>query len=204
MRFDLPYIWLWGKQIEFVQLGEEGIIVDIPEANIAPVVKPFKEQGLSDISTKAFFVTPHIGNLTFGFGSEFAFPTAQKSELGTGKYSAKPMVGIKYDLPSLFSGSWTAFLLKYQFSYAGRRDRTSFRIFTMQPVLVFTFPKGWAFSLNSETQYNCKIRKWFVPISANIGKVFGRSTLCVQYQKGLITSFPVYKDDIEVILSYLF
>ncbi len=210
LRLDIPYMWLWGKQQELISIGEDGIVV-APETEGAQTkvkMTPLREQGLADLLTRAFFVTPALDEakrVTVGFGSELTFPTAQEPDLGTGKYAARPMAGVKWDFPQLGIGSWLAFLCKYEFSFAGHKDRSSFQILYLQPVFVYGFGKDWALVLSPEAQYDVREKKWFIPAAINLTKGFGRHFSCsVSYQRGLVTAFPVFQDEAELILRYIF
>ncbi len=205
VRAEFPYIWLWGKREEVIELDGSGIIAEAPAPSIISHMIPFTQQGFGDMSAKAFFTTPNWSGVTWGFGSDFTFPTAQKIELGTGKYAAHPILGGKYDLPSLGSGASLIFYTKYLFSFAGNENRPSYRVFTIQPICILRFYETWAFSLGSESQLDCKELKWFVPISITLGKaVREKFTFSAQYQRGIVTDFPIFQDEVEVTGSFLF
>jgi hypothetical protein len=210
VRLDIPYMWLWGKEKEVISIGDDGIIVppEAPDAHTIVKKTPFQEAGLADVGGRFFFVTPGLDqakSLAIGFGSEFGFPTAQEVDLGTGKYWARPMVGFKWDIPNLGYGSWLAFLLKYQFSFAGHKDRSPFQIFAMQPVFVYPFAPTWTLCFSPEIQYTVRGTAWFVPIAASLTKAFtSHFSLSLSYQKGLVTNFFVFKNEVELTMRYVF
>jgi hypothetical protein len=210
LRLDIPYMMLWGKDKEFVSIGDEGIIVP-PGSSDTPSkmkVMPFKEKGLADIGSRAFIVSPPVDSadrVTLGFGSEFGFPTAQDEDLGTGKYWARPLAGFKWDFPCLGQGSWFAFLAKYQFSYAGDPKRSSFRIFFVQPVFVYRISNDWILATAPELQYSLQQKAWFIPASINFTKVSGEHFSCTfAYQRALLKDFPVFEDEVELTFRYAF
>lgn len=213
-RLDLPYMWLWGKQTEIISIDLGGIVA-VEQKNQSPKTTKkikkttsFKERGFSDILTRAFFVTPPLDSkkrVTCGFGSELTFPTAQKVDLGTGKYAARPMVGLKYDLPNLGISSWVAGLLKYQFSYAGSEKRDSYQIFFIQPVFIYGFKKGWTLAITPEIQYNVLTHKWFIPAPITLTRtITDHFSLTAAYQKGIVTAFPVFNQEVELTMRYTF
>lgn len=209
LRFDLPYMWLWGKEMQVISIGDDGLIVP-PEKATHTVQKKvsFREVGLADIGNRFFFVTPGLDSaqrVTIGFGSEFGFPSATDVDLGTGKYWARPMLGVKWDFPTLGVGSWLAFLAKYQFSFAGQADRSSFQILALQPVFIYALNQNWTFVTSPEIQYDIMEKNWFIPFSINITRVFTSNfSMTAAYQKGLLTDFPVFQDEVELTLRYAF
>lgn len=206
-RLDIPYLWLWGKKIQFISIDEDGIVSITEEKEGSQKIKtPFRERGLGDILTRAFFVSPLIGDRTsIGFGSELTFPTAQQHDLGTGKYSARPMIGFKCDLPEIGEGSFAGFLGKYQFSFAGSKHRASFQILSLQPLFVYMFAPSWTLALTPEYQLNIRTQKWFIPIQGCVTKAFtDHFSVTLAYQKGVVTDFPVFQQEVEFTIRYTF
>jgi hypothetical protein len=205
LRLEIPFIWLWGNKTEFVAVDAEGIVdIEVEQPPMIPVTHPLKESGLADLLTRIFFTTPSLGKFTLGIGSDVTYPTAQEPDIGTGKYSARPMIGIKYDWPDLSSGAMTALFIKYQFSFAGDPNRPSFRILFLQPIFSCSFQE-WAIGTSPEIQFNCKTKQWFIPMNFNFSKRFhNQIVLSAQYQRGLLTQFPVFQDEVEMTLTWLF
>jgi hypothetical protein len=204
LRIDFPYIWLWGRREEIIALDETGIVEDASLPSVHHMT-PFSQQGLGDMAVKAFFVSPSWGGAAWGVGSQFIFPTAQKIELGTGKYAAEPSLGVRYAMPTLASGAWFTFFTKYLFSFAGKKERPSFQVFTIDPSFGLLFYKTWALSLESESQFDCDEKKWFVPISISLGAlVRERFAFSAKYKRGIITDFPVVQNEGEITASFLF
>lgn len=200
LGLNIPYIWLDCTDKIEIEVDEEGIVSDRPSRKIQ-VKRRRKENGLSDLSTTAFFTIPVEKEITLGFGLDLLFPTATCKELGTGKYRAKPEIGILYKQKDVR----TALLAKYEFSYAGLSHRPNIQIFYLELDLALRLPRAWAFSLNSETQYNCKQKKWFVPLGTTLSKKFGNYfATSLGYQMGLIRDFPVFKQEVSLSLLYLF
>jgi hypothetical protein len=209
LRLDVPYMWLWGVEKQLISIGDDGIIVspDTRGAHTMMRKTAFQEHGLSDLLIRAFFVTPSVnqsGSITLGFGSEFTFPTAQDVDLGSGKYAARPVVGFKWDLPTVGKGgSWFALLSKYLFSFAGNKSRPSYQILFFQPVFIYNFAIDWALVLAPELQYNILQPGWFIPASATLARNIGKHFSCsVTYQKGLVTKYPVFQQEVELVLRY--
>lgn len=207
LRIEIPYAFLWGKEKELISLDEDGI-VSPPERAKTRIIKKtaFKEQGVADLLTKIFFVIPIEGkNALFGFGSEFTFPTAQEPDLGVGKYAACPVAGMKWNFPHLGDGSSLALFAKYQFSIAGDSNRAPFQILHLQPVFAYAFKNNWVLVLSPEFQYNVREKKWFVPTAISLGKNFEKHfAISLSYQKGIVTDFPVFQDEVELVLRYIF
>lgn len=210
LRSDVPFIALWGEKAENVSLSEDGIIVSpgSPGSHMEVRMRKLWEIGLGDVSTRFFFVTPFIdkGKKTvLGFGSEIAFPTAQEPDIGTGRFWARPIVGIRWDFPHLGNWSWFSLLFKYQFSFAGDKSRPSFQIFSLQPVFIYTFGDQWSLIIAPESQYNVLEKTWFVPAAINFTKGFSKHySMSLGYQRGVITDFAVFRDEVEFIVRYSF
>lgn len=206
LRLDVPYMWLKSRERELIEVDEEGIVSTTDEHfhNLRRVVTThhhIKENGLSDILTKAFIVLPFPHHMHLGLGSDFMFPTATARAIGTGKYRARPTIGIEWGN----TWFWTALLARYEFSYAGQSHRPSIRIFYIQPVLFFDLPQNWCFAFAPESQYNCKTDQWFVPFTVFAAKGIGNHFYSsIEYKVGLVIDFPVYRQEVEVTFCYVF
>lgn len=202
-RAELPYIWLWGSKDQEVELDADGIIFFDP--HMAHIHTNVNENGIGDLVTKVFCSTAQLGDAAqIGMGSEFIFPTAQKDDLGGGKYAARPIVGFRWHFPTLGNGASVLFFTKYQFSFAGQKDRPSYQIFSMEPIFTIAYGKGWRFTTGPEVQYNCKTAQWFVPVNFTLSRVMDQVVCSLEYQRGLVTNFPVFQDEVELTISYKF
>jgi len=131
---------------------------------------PTHDSGLGDITLTPYYV-PDVTHSTFlGFGGTFTFPTATEDSLGSGKWSAGPaFILAQVGQPITWGG-----LVQQVWSYAGKSDRPSVNVTTVQPFLTYLLGKGWAATFNTETTYNWQAvssEKWTVPLAGAISKV---------------------------------
>ncbi len=125
--------------------------------------------GLGDIAASVYFspkAMPASGWL-WGAGPVLNLPTATNKLLGTGKWGAGPAVAVlKQD------SGWTyGALFNHISSFAGDSARSNYSISSLQPFLAFTNKTAMSFGVNTESTYDWKAGKWYVPINATVSQL---------------------------------
>ena len=138
--------------------------------------------GLGDINPSFFFSPAKSGELIWGVGPTFTFPTATDSLLGSGKWSAGPAA-----VALTMQGHWVVGLLaNQQWSYAGWGDQDVSALL-IQPFINYNLPHGWYLNsvpiMTANWEANSDDR-WTVPIGGGVGKVQKVGKLPVNFQLG--------------------
>ena len=112
------------------------IIPIINQPSPAPGVR--SAFGLGDINPQFYFSPAKPGELIWGVGPTFTFPTATDSMLGSGKWSAGPAV-----VALTIQGHWViGAVANQQWSFAGWGDK-NVSAFLVQPFVNYNLPHGW-------------------------------------------------------------
>jgi len=127
--------------------------------------------GLSDVQEQLFFAPKtKPGELIWGVGPIFQFPTATPSTLGAGKWAAGPTA-----LALVMPGKWVMGALVSQlWSVAGPSTQPSVNSFLIQTFLTYNLRGGWALSSAPIITSNANLpgTKWTVPLGGGIAKTF--------------------------------
>ena len=125
--------------------------------------------GIGDTSFSAF-LSPKGGDITWGVGPVFLFPTASDDALGSDKWAggisavALAMPG-KWVLGALASNLWS-------FAGSGEKD---INLFTLQPFINRNFDAGWYVTTAPIITANWEAdndHRWTLPLGGGVGKIF--------------------------------
>ena len=139
--------------------------------------------GLGDITEQLFFSPkqPTAGGVIWGVGGVFILPTATDSKLGTEKWSLGPAAVV-----ITMRGPWTfGALANHAWSIAGDSDRPDISNTFLQPFAAYTWPNAWTASIQSESNYNWKSKKWSIPVNVAASKLVFFGKLPVSLQAGV-------------------
>lgn len=141
-----------------------------PAVCASPVGCPWTS-GLSDVQEQLFFAPKtKPGQLIWGAGPIFGFPTATPSTIGSGKWSVGPdAVGL------VMPGNWVLGALVTQlWSFAGQANRANVSSFLVQPFVNYNLKGGWAISTAPTITANWTLpqNKWTVPLGGGVSKTF--------------------------------
>ena len=139
--------------------------------------------GLGDLSYRLYFSPRKRGDIIWGIGPAFIFPTATDSRLGAGKWSIGPTVGLV-----AMPGKWTFALVALNvWSVAGESDRPSVNVLQVIPIINYVFSNGWFIGSSPEIFANWnadKDNRWLVPLGAGIGKAFKIGDQTIAFRVG--------------------
>ena len=143
------------------------IVPVINQPSVAPGVD--HAFGLGDINPTFFLAPSGSKEFMWGVGPTFTFPTATRTLLGSGKYSAGPAV-----VALTMQGPWViGVLMNNQWSYAGW-GHTRVNQLTLEPFVHYNFDKGWflsTFPILTANWVASSGNKWTVPLGAGGGRL---------------------------------
>jgi hypothetical protein len=135
--------------------------------------------GLSD-TTQSFFLSPNSapGDIIWGVGPVFLWPTATDAAIGTQKWGAGPTVVILQQ-----RSGWTyGILANHIWSYAGSSATPNVNSAFLQPFLTYTWPDTTGLALNTESTYDWTRRQWTVPLNLTLSRIFRLAAQPVSFQ----------------------
>jgi hypothetical protein len=156
-----------------ISLGENYLVVrpSLPFVYV-PTIRQLQggNYGLGDVSMQAYFVPKPTGNLTWGFGPTFLFPTASDRTLGFGKWGIGPALVAVWQGERLTVGGQ----IRNYWSVAGDGGRPNVSQLTVTPLVTYILGNGWYLvSAPVITAFwNIPGEKWVIPIGGGIGKIF--------------------------------
>jgi Na+/proline symporter len=103
----------------------------------------------------------------WGVGPVALLPTA------TGEFSGIQQWGLGPNGVALVQrGPWTVGVLaNHLWSVANNGSNANMNATFLQPILTYTPPTAWSFTLNTETTYDWNANQWAVPINLVVSKV---------------------------------
>jgi len=187
LRADLPYMWS-----------------DVPSKDNPPPGE--NQNGFSDFLVQALVITPTSGKWTAGFGTQVIFPTAEKAQMGTGKYQLLPTAGIKYDLGDWMKGAWAICLVRHAVDIASDDDDRPYVNQTyIQPILNIMLPKLWFLTFAPESRYDWRTENWHVPFDILVGKMITKQIVAsVEYKTAIVDDLPLYDQEVEFRVGFFF
>lgn len=127
--------------------------------------------GLGDIQEQLFFAPKtKPGELIWGIGPIFQFPTASPGALGSGKWSVGPNI-VGLIMPGHIV---TGILLSQLWSVAGQANSPNISAALFQPFFNYNLKYGWALSTSPiiTANWNATQNKWAVPLGGGVSKTF--------------------------------
>ena len=139
--------------------------------------------GLGDISYTGFISPAKPGNIIWGVGPAFVFPTAQEERFASNKWSAGAGVVI-LSMP----GNWVlGMLVQNVWSVAGDDNAADVNQMLLQPIINYNFSKGWYFTSVPVITANWEAgrdNRWTVPVGGGFGRImhWGEQAVDLQMQ----------------------
>ena len=124
--------------------------------------------GLGDINQSLFLSPAKLeGGWIVGGGPVFQYPTATRSELGTGRWGAGPTLAVLQQ-----DTRWTFGVLANQvWSFAGDRHRELVNTALVDPFISYTWPNNFTVEFDAGSTYDWKQRQWAVPLTAGVSQL---------------------------------
>jgi len=164
--------WLVVNRIITPIVNQPTIDINPPSAaGSSPSLDPGYTFGLGDINPQFYFVPKNTGEITWGIGPQFSFPTATTDVTGSGKWSVGPVGVIVYTHRRWVIGA----LVNQIWSFAGDSDREAVSQFLLQPFINYNLPKGWYLTTGPQITANWMAEpgeQWTLPLGGGIGRLF--------------------------------
>ncbi len=134
--------------------------------------------GLGD-TTQSFFFSPRKGDIIWGVGPVFLWPTATDGLLGTRQWGFGPTaVVLKQD------DGWTYGMLANHIWTVADNTGQAVNSTFLQPFVSYTWHTATSLTLNTESTYDWKSHLWSVPINLMVSQVVKIGELPVSFQLG--------------------
>jgi hypothetical protein len=156
----------------------------LPVVNFQGQAGPATGQvNFGDTVQSLFFspVRPGPGGLIWGVGPVALLPT------GTGELSGIHQWGLGPNAVALVQrGPWTVGVLaNHLWSVANNGSIANMNATFLQPIITYTTPTAWSFTLNTESTYDWNANQWAVPINFVVSKVTKVGSQLVQLGAGV-------------------
>jgi hypothetical protein len=148
-----------------------------------------------------------------GGGAQMIFPIASRDNMGAGKYRLVPTLGARYNLPEITPGSWAAFLILYDYDFAGESDRRHISELQLGPLVNIALADGWFVNLypSSDIRYNFAAKRtgdserWFFPFNFMVGQMVTRSIVAsLEMGVPIVNDSQVYDFKLEARVGFFF
>ena len=137
--------------------------------------------GLGD-TTQSFFVSPNSapGDIIWGVGPVFLWPTATDAAIGTQKWGAGPTAVVLQQRAGFTYGV----LANHVWSYAGSSVRPNVSSTFLQPFITYNWPDTTGVTFTTESTYNWTDKQWTVPLILIVSHIFRFGVQPVSFQLG--------------------
>ncbi|MFC1827282.1 neuromedin U [Thermodesulfobacteriota bacterium] len=174
---------------------------DIPSGS--PAVD--RETGLGDINYSLYFSPADAKGMIWGIGPSITLPTANKDQLGSGKWSGGA-AGVV-----LMQPKWGTYggLIRQLWSFAGDDHRADVNQFLIEPFLNYNLDGGWYLITDMIITANWDApssERWTVPIGGGVGKLFtiGKQAINSRLEAYYMIERPDNAPDWQVIFTWQF
>ena len=164
-----------------------------------------RETGLGDINYSIYFSPADAEGLIWGIGPSINLPTANKDQLGSGKWSAGA-AGVV-----LMQPKWGTYggLIRQLWSFAGDDNRSDVNQFLLEPFLNYNLKGGWYLITDMIITANWDApsdQRWTVPVGGGVGKLFsiGKQTINSRLEAYYMVERPDNAPDWQLIFTWQF
>jgi hypothetical protein len=129
--------------------------------------------GIGDIQLPILLSPPHrlSGNVIFGLGPVFEFPTATNDDLGSDQWSMGPAAVVGFKTDKLTLGVFPNWLWKI--GSAGQGSKSDVKKMSILYFMNYMLPGAWQIGMNPTVTYNDRAssgNKWNVPVGPYVGR----------------------------------
>jgi len=165
--------------------------------------------GIGDADAQAVYIYNFDQRIAAGFGSRIIAPTGGDS-LGSGKWQAMPIAGLRFGLPEISSRSYFEPFARYDVSFGGDPSRRNISNLQLAPFLNLGLPESWflAFYPSADIRINYgdpvtgQTGRLFLPFDARVGRnLTDHLALSLEVGVPIIKDYPVYNFKAEVRLN---
>jgi hypothetical protein len=169
--------------------------------------------GVGDLLLQGLLIYTSSQRFAMAGGAQMIFPIASRDNMGDGKYRLVPTLGARYKLPEITPGSWAAFLIRYDYDFAGESDRRHISELQLAPLVNVALPGSWFVNLypSSDIRYNFAAKRpgdsgrWFLPFNVMVGKLLTRSIVAsLEMGIPIVHDYQVYNFKLEARIGFFF
>jgi len=170
------------NQLSLKIIGTDGGITGVGE--LPQLYTSGSATGLADMNLTSYISPADTGNIQWGIGPTFVFPSDYpKRELGGGKFSIGPAAMFVKQ-----STLWTVGLKAKQiWSVFGSKGRSNVSQLTLEPFASYNIGQGWYLMTDMDMIANWNSNsnnRWTIPIGAGVGKLFNLNDYAVNSKLG--------------------
>jgi len=139
--------------------------------------------GLGDTQLP-LLVAPPTGQVLFGIGPTWLFPTATRSEFGQEQWGVGPAAVLGYGTKDFVGGVFP----QYTFGIGGWGDQPDASYLSMLYFFIYHLPNSWDIGINPTISYNHRAssgNQWNVPVGIIVAKMTKVGKMPVKLQLGL-------------------
>jgi hypothetical protein len=165
--------------------------------------------GIGDADAQAVFIYDFDKRWAAGLGARVIAPTGGDA-LGSGKWQIMPIMGFRYGLSELSSGSYFEPFARYDVSFAGDPSKRDISNLQLAPYLNIGLPEQWFVALypSADIRINFgdpvtgQTGRLFLPFDARVGRTLTEHiALSLEIGVPIIKDYPVYNFKAEVRLN---
>jgi hypothetical protein len=203
-RIDVAPQWELALRADLPLLAKNPFSSDNPNGDYL--------YGVGDADVQAALIHEFDARWSAGAGLRIYGPTGG-DVLGAGKWQAMPIVGARYALPEISSGSYVEPLVRYDASFAGDVSRKTISNVQFAPTFNLSLPDRWfiTFYPSADIRINYgdpltgQTGRLFLPFDARVGrKVRDNLALSLEVGVPIIKDYPVYNIKTEVRLNFTY
>jgi hypothetical protein len=134
------------------------------------------------------------------------FLTASQEQMGGGKYRLVPTGAFRLALPEVSKGSFFAFLMRYDYDFAGDEDRPHRSELQLAPLFNVNLPQQWFVTLFPRSDIRINLidgGKLFLPFNVMVGKMVTKSIVAsLEIGVPIVNDYQVYDFKLEARVGF--
>ena len=191
VKIDLTQQWTLALRGDLPFVAKDAITADDPGGAYVG--------GLGDADAQAALIRTISARWAAGGGLRIIAPTGTE-DLSSGKWQALPIVGARYMLPELSSGSFFTALARYDVGFAGPSTKNISNL-QLAPTLNVSLPDHWFVTfypdpdirLNYGSPIVGQTGRLFLPLDLMVGReVTNDITVSLEVGFPIVNDYPVY------------
>jgi hypothetical protein len=156
--------------------------------------------GLGDADFQAAVIHQIDARWAAGAGARIIAPTGS-DDLASGKWQVMPLLGARYALPELSTGSYVQALVRYDVSFAGDPSKNNISNLQFAPMLNIGLPNRWFFTfypspdirVNYGDPITGQTGRLFLPLELMLGRSLTKDvTVSLEVGVPIVKDYPVY------------
>jgi hypothetical protein len=199
-QFDLGSAWKLALRGDLPFTEKNPLTADNPTGDF--------QHGVGDADVQATLIHQFDSRWAAGAGLRIIAPTGEDN-LTSGKWQAQPVIGVRYSLPELSSGSYFEPILRYAVSFAGDPSKKDISNLQFAPMVNIALPDHWFLTLyptpDIRVNYGDPVAgqtgRLFLPLDFMVGRSIAKGvTISAELGIPIIKDYPVY--DFKTVVRF--